>query len=262
MGKDCLSVMKDEEMLISVVMPAYNAVSTIRESIQSVIEQDYKNWELIVVNDCSTDGTKEVVSEYTKVDDRIRLINKEHNEGVGKARNTGISLAKGEWIAFLDSDDLWTAEKLSKVVALMGAHPEGKLFFTASAFIDYEGNRSDYILQVPEKIDYEELLKQNLISCSSVVVSKETMAKNEMPSGIIHEDYAAWLSILKQEPYAYGLNEALLVYRLSKKSKSGNKLKAAKMNWRTYRAVGVPFFKTVKCMAVYIARSLKKYSSI
>ena len=250
-----------QQLLISIIMPAYNASATIRESIQSVLAQDYTNWELIVVNDCSTDETEAIILEYLS-DNRIKLINKDQNEEVSKARNTGIKQSKGDWIAFLDSDDLWTPDKLSKIVALLQENPHGKLFFTGSAFINYEGERSKYILQVPNKIDYRELLKQNLISCSSVLVYKETIKAHMMPVGNIHEDYATWLSILKYEPYAYGLNEPLLIYRLSRKSKSGNKFKALKMNWNTYRFVGVSFFCSIIYMLVYIFRNMKKYFSI
>ena len=250
------------DILFSIIMPAYNASSTIGDSIESVLKQTYSNWELIVVNDCSNDNTSEKVVEYSARDKRIKLINKLKNEGVGSARNTGVLNSNSEWIAFLDSDDMWSEDKLEKILELMRKNPNGKLFFTGSAFINYEGKRSNYILQVPQKIDFEELLKQNLISCSSVVVSKESMLKYNMPKGNLHEDYATWLSILKDEPFAYGLNEPLLIYRMSKNSKSGNKLKAVKMNWTTYRTVGVSFFKAVVSMFSYIYRNIKKYSSI
>lgn len=253
---------KDPEILISIVMPAYNAVDTIEESIRSVIKQTYRIWELIIVNDCSADKTVDTVKAFIEKDERIRLIDLEKNRGVGMARNIGVDAAKGDWIAFLDSDDLWTENKLAETISLMNKIPEGKLFFTGSAFIGYDGKRSDYILNVPEKIDFQELLKQNLISCSSVVVDKQSVKECRMPGGELHEDFATWLSILKREKYAYGLNEPLLVYRLSKKSRSGNKWKAAKMNWKTYRKVGVPFFEAVKSMLVYAFRSVKKYTSI
>lgn len=252
----------NQDMLISIVMPAYNAVDTIEESIQSVIHQTHQNWELIVVNDCSSDKTGDLVNEYVNKNKKMKLINNEGNVGVGQARNIGVDAATGNWIAFLDSDDIWTENKLTKTISLIKLNPKGKLFFTGSSFIDYKGNQSDYVLKVPEKIDFNGLLKQNLISCSSVVVLKDSLIQCRMPSGDLHEDYATWLTILKQEEYAYGVNEPLLIYRLSKSSKSGNKWKAAKMNWKTYRKVGIPFFQAVKNMFIYAWRSIKKYSSI
>lgn len=247
-------------MLVSVVIPAYNAEKYISYALDSVLMQTYTEYEIIVVDDCSTDGTFEIVKEYADEYPNIKLYRNQKNSGVSYSRNFGVSVACGAYIAFLDSDDMWEKEKLQKQVEMLEVHPDTALLFTASSFIDSDGNLMKYILNVPEKIDYKTLLKQNIISCSSVMVKKTYMTEIKMQSDKMHEDFAVWLKILQRESFAYGINEPLLKYRLLNNSKSSNKLNAAKMNWRVYRYVGVGFFKSIYYMLHYVVRSIKKYS--
>lgn len=126
-----------------------------------------------------------------------------------------------------------------------------------------EGQRLPYTLRVPSQITYGDLLKQNLISCSSSLVRRETLIRYPMERDpMLHEDYATWLKILKEEPYAVGIDEPLLIYRLSPSSKSGNKLRAAKMQWRTYQNIGLPWWKSVPTFILYAYKNLKKYTQI
>lgn len=248
---------------ISVVIPCYNAEKTLGRTVDSVLAQSYQNIEIILIDDVSKDGTLKVAREYEAKDSRIRVIAKSENGGVARARNDGVKAASCDWIAFVDSDDYWAADKLEKQIAAVERDPAAGLVFTGSAFISDEGKMFDYTLSVPERITYNELLSQNLISCSSVLVKKELMEHNPMPTDKdIHEDFATWLAVLSECGYAVGINEPLLIYQISSKSKSGNKLYAVKMQWRTYRCAKVGFFKSVKHFIIYAYRSLKKYGNI
>lgn len=249
-------------MLISIIMPAYNAEKYIDESIMSVINQTWKNWELLIIDDCSTDSTKKIINKYTSLDTRIRLLSNTNNQGVSYTRNKGIQESHGNWVAFLDSDDLWTPDKLSMQVDLI--NKTNALFtFTGSAFIDENGMALKYTLSVPDQIGYEELLKQNLISCSSVLISKPLLLSHPMIEGNIHEDFFTWLTILRDENInAYGVSSPALIYRIHSSSKSAKKWKAAIMNWKVYRKIGLSLVMCCYYQSHYIFRNVKKYSNI
>lgn len=245
---------------VSVIMPAYNAEKTIGKAIESVLAQTYPKLELIIIDDCSTDNTQKIYKQYLEMDTRVQILLNKQNMGVGYCRNYGIKLARYPWIAFLDSDDMWEHNKLEKQYAVLMQHPSISICFTGSSFIDEYGNRCKYIMRVPKRIEYTDLLKQNLISCSSVLTKKSVLLRHPMINDpMIHEDFAVWLRILREEQYAVGIDEPLLIYRLCKNSKSGNKLRAAKMQWRTYRSVGVKLPEAVYYFIIYALRSLKKY---
>lgn len=249
--------------LISVVIPAYNAEKTIEKAIQSAIGQTYSDLEVVIIDDCSQDGTIKIVADYAKIDNRIRVFQNHTNKGVAFSRNRGVGAARGEWIAFLDSDDRWDMSKLEKQAALLEQNPFCSLCFTGSAFENSEGIRCNYTLHVPEKMKYHDLLKQNLISCSSVLVKKEVLIKFPMKSDPkIHEDLATWLKILKDGAEAVGIDEPLLIYRLSSQSKSGNKLQAARMQWKTYKVAGIGYLKSTRYFFTYAWRNIKKYLHI
>ncbi|MBQ8606194.1 MAG: glycosyltransferase family 2 protein [Clostridia bacterium] len=248
---------------VSVVMPAYNASKTIRAAIDSVLCQTHYELELIVVNDCSKDDTEKIVLEYTKKDPRVRLVTNPQNSGVSITRNNGVKKARYELVALLDSDDSWEETKLEKQLDAMSKNPQAAICFTATAYVSEDGERSDYVLTVPERVTYNDVLKQNIVSCSSVMVKRSALLEDPMPAcRDIHEDLATWLAILKKTPYAVGVNEPLLIYRVSKNGKSGNKIEAAKMQWRTYRMSKVPFFKAAYCFLVYALRNIKKFRQV
>ena len=244
--------------LISVIMAAYNAEKTIEKAIQSVLEQTYAEWELIVVNDCSKDRTLEIVNSLLESDTRIRLINNDKNSGVSITRKNGLACASGEWIAILDSDDFWLPDKLEKQMNIIREN-DAELVFTGSSFISADGAPIDWILHVPETVSYRKLLKQNLVSNSSVLVNKTLYQEYYAVGDNMHEDFAIWLGITKTGREAYGIDEPLLVYRVDKSSKSGNKLRAAKMNWNTYRYIGLNPISSVYYMFWYTANGLLKY---
>ncbi len=247
--------------LISVIMAAYNAEKTIELAIRSVLNQTYTNFELLVIDDGSTDNTVSVVQRLADYDSRVILIRNEKNSGVSYTRRYGLKMARGTWIAILDSDDAWKPEKLEKQVLLQQlTHAE--LLYTGSTFMDEDGKAIHWQLHVPQKIEYKKLLKQNLISNSSSLVKKTLYEQNYVMGNKMHEDYAIWLNILKSGQVAYGVDEPLLIYRIAKTSKSGNKIDSAKMNWRTYRACGLNILSAAYYEACYIFNGLKKYKSI
>ncbi len=245
--------------LISIIMAAYNAERTIGQAIESVLAQSYNNWELIIVNDCSTDKTATQINKYQ--DSRIIKLNNASNMGVSLTRLRAVQEAKGEWIAVLDSDDAWTPDKLEKQV-LHQIKSNANLLYTGSAFMKSDGSPIGWTLHVPEKITYRKLLKQNLISNSSVLVRKRLYQAYQIQAANIHEDYACWLGCLRDGEIAFGIDEPLLIYRLSPNSKTGNKLKSAKMNWNTYQAVGIGPMQAAYYMVFYAINGLVKYRQI
>lgn len=253
--------MGDSIYLISVIMAAYNAETTIVRAIESVLNQTYPHFELLVVNDCSTDRTAELVKKIEARDKRVRLISNQKNSGVSFTRKHGLDEARGEWIAILDSDDAWAPEKLEKQIALQ-EKMNGDLLFTGSAFMDANGQPIDWYLHAPAEVAYRQLLKQNILSNSSALVRKELYAKYYAVGDGMHEDFAIWLGILKEGKKAYGVDEPLLIYRIAKSSKSGNKVKAAKMNWNTYRHIGLNPLSALYYECWYVVKGLLKYKNL
>lgn len=253
--------MGDFNELISIVMPAYNSEKYICDSIESVINQSYENWELIVIDDNSSDSTFQIVEFFKEKDSRIRLYKNLVNSGVSKSRNKAISLAKGNWIAFLDSDDLWTKNKLKKQVDMI-KYFNAEFIFTGSSFIDENGQAFVGGFEVPNLVDFKKLKKQNVISCSSVLIKKTYVLNVKMENDKIHEDYAVWLKILKSGVLAYGLNEKLLIYRISRSSKSGNKLKTFSMTYNVFRFVGLNRVEALYSLSCHIILSSIKYFKI
>ena len=247
--------------LISIIMAAYNAEKTIEQAINSVLSQTYTNFELLVVNDCSTDRTAELVKSIAAKDSRVRLISNVKNNGVSYTRKHGLEEAKGSWIAILDSDDAWAPEKLEKQIDFQ-RRTNADLLFTGSAFMDSEGQSIGWYLHAPAEVTYRQLLKQNVLSNSSALVRKELYAKHYAVGDDMHENFAIWLSILKEGKKAYGVDEPLLIYRIAKSSKSGNKVKAAKMNWNTYRYVGLNPIEAAYYEGWYMIKNVIKYTNL
>lgn len=251
-----------EKDLISIIVPVYNAEKFLDQTISTVLDQTYKNWELILVNDKSTDSSVEIINKYIEMNKNIKLIQNVKNSGAAVSRNNGIEVASGKYIAFLDADDLWEKDKLEQQINVLKKNSEVGMVFTGSSFIDEQNINYNFILKIPEKIKYKELLKQNVISCSSVLIKKEYAQRYKMPKGYIHEDFYTWLNLLKDNVEVVGINKPLLKYRISHKSKSGNKFKAAKMNYNVYKLMKLNIFKRIYYMIIYSYRGIKKYSKI
>lgn len=249
--------------MISIIMPAYNAEKYIEQSIQSVLAQTYTNWELLVIDDGSSDQTAAIVKAWQQKDSRICYISNKKNIGVAETRNRGISAAHGEWIAFLDSDDCWHSEKLQlQIDTAVKCHAD--FLFTGSSFMDEYSSPLNYYLPAPPTVNYKQLLKQNVISCSSILIRKSLVAQYPMKHAEnMHEDFAVWLQILRDKKIsAYGINHPLLIYRISRTSKSGNKIKAGLMTYRVYRYIGLPVIPAFYYWCCYFYRSLKKYHNL
>ena len=227
---------------VSIIVPVYNAVEYIGETIESVIDQSYINWELLLVDDCSTDDSVDVILEQIKsapvgIREKIRLIRQSENAGAAKARNRGITEAVGRYIAFLDADDKWMEYKLEKELQYMCKN-EAAFVFTGYEFADERAVGTGKIVIVPKTLNYKEALQQTVIFTTTVIFDLNKITKEEimMPT-IKSEDTATWWRILKSGYTAYGLNENLALYRRPVKSLSSNKLEAIRRIWNLYRQV-------------------------
>lgn len=248
---------------ISIITPAYNCEKYLKEAVDSVLAQTYNDWEMLIIDDCSSDGTLSCMKNLAKTDNRIKILRNEVNSGSAATRNRGIREATGEWIAFLDSDDLWNPDKLSMQMDVVKNNSDAEFIFSGSAFIEDDGMTIAHVLHVPGKVNRRKLLGQNIISCSSVLIKRELMLEFPMPEEDgIHEDFACWLEILKKVGYAYGVDEPLLIYRRAVASKSGQKGKSAHMNWQTYIKAGVPTGQRIFYMLAYTAHGLIKYAKL
>lgn len=246
------------EPLVSVVMPAYNVSKFIGESIESVLRQTYKNWELIIVNDCSKDNTEEVIKNYIRIDNRIKYYNQDKNLGIATARNLAIKKAKGKYIAFLDSDDLWKEDKLTEQIYFMESN---RLEFSYTDYEKRNQNLSKILktIKCPNKIDYKYGLKGNKIACLTVIVTSRVLKENLMPQ-IKHEDYATWLQILRKDNIAYGLDKNLAIYRVNENSTTSNKLKILFWTFPIYytqEKFGV--IKSLYYLSCHLLQAIKKY---
>ena len=245
--------------LVSIIMPSYNSEKFIRESIDSVMAQTYQNWEMIIVDDVSQDNSNKIVEQYTKKDNRIKLIKLEENSGPAIARNKAIEEAKGRYIAFLDSDDYWSEDKLSKQLHFMKEN-NYELSFTSYVSIDELTGKILRHIKVPPRVDYKKLLKQNIIGCLTVIYDTERLGKVMMPNIIKRQDYALWLKLLKRVPYAYGLGESLAYYRVRDFSVSSNKIIASKYHWKVLRDIEkLPLYKAIYYFWWYTYKSIMKY---
>ncbi len=251
-----------KQTYVSVIMPVYNASRFLKQSVESVLSQSYKDFEFIIVDDCSSDNSYEILCELEKTDDRITVYKNDCNKGVSYSRNFGVAKAKGDLVALIDSDDMWTKDKLKKQLDLFCTYPDTDLCFTGSGYIDTNNVMSDFVFRVPDKVEYKTLLKQNVVSCSSVVIKKEWLLKYPMANDSMHEDFAVWLSVLKSGGVARGIDEPLLTYRVDKSSKSGNKFKSMKMTYMVYKYLGLNVFKRLYYMMTYIILGIKKHGSI
>jgi len=248
----------DSNPLVSIVMPAYNSAAYIGVAIESVLAQTYKNWELIIIDDGSHDGTADVIRRYSKDEHRIRVLTHEKNKGIAVARNLGFASASGDWIACLDSDDMWLPNKLERQLS-KALELQADFLFTGSSFINRAGKPYKGMLSVPERLTYNQLKINNIIPCSSVLIKKSLIGHNIMLQGAFHEDYAAWLAILKKGVTAYGINEPLLVYRITRESQSGNRFRSLKLTYGSYRQVGIGWFHALVLLSVNACLATRKY---
>ena len=243
---------------ISVIMPTYNSSLYISEAVDSVLGQTYSNLELLIVDDCSTDNTANIIGDYERSDDRVKLFSTSQNSGPAVARNIAIEKAGGRFIAFLDSDDVWVVEKLEKQIAFMKAKGAA-LSYTAYEKMDEQGRLFNRIVSVPSTINYEGLLSASVIGCLTAVYDTKIVGKVFMPDIIKRQDYGLWLRILRPGYIAYGLNESLAYLRKRKNSVSSNKFLAVSYVWKLFREVEkLNFFRSLYHITCYAIRALVK----
>lgn len=224
-----------DEDLVSIVTPAFKAAKYIGHTIASVQAQSYGNWEMLIVDDCSPDDTAAVVTTFSAADPRVRLIRQKHNGGPAAARNAAIREAKGRWLAFLDSDDLWLPAKLNHQVDFQRRHGV-KLTFTEFRRISADGSRIGHLVRVPDRLDYQTLLGNTAIATSTVIVDRALAGDIEMKK-IYYDDFGCWLDVLRAGGFARGIHEDLMRYRVVGGSVSRNKRRSAMEVWKIYREV-------------------------
>lgn len=240
---------------MSIITPAYNAEKTIENCINSVLNQTYTNWELIIIDDCSTDNTVAVVDRFLHMDKRIIFIKNNKNIGSGETRNKGIRMGKGRYIAFLDSDDIWFPQKLEIQLEFMRRN---NLFFTYSSYY-VKSNNNLFLFEVPQHIRFEDLLKTCWIGCLTVVYDKEMIGKYFMPTIKKAQDYVTWLNILKDHGAVSGIKMPLAQYNIHRRSNSYNKIRAIKYQWHVYRKYeGLSVFSSIYYIFFYSYFGLRK----
>lgn len=222
--------------LVSVIMPTYNCGRFITETIASIQAQTYTNWEIEIVDDCSTDDTKVVVEALMEEDSRIHYYCLETNSGAAVARTESMKRAQGEYMAFCDSDDLWMPDKLERQLAFMN---ENGYAFSCTAYeqIDEESNSLSRVIKTVKKTDYNRLLLDCPVGNSTVMYNVGMMGKFEVPNIRKRNDDALWLTMLKKEKYIWGMPDVLMKYRIRKNSISSNKLAVIKYHWILYREI-------------------------
>ncbi|MCY8424066.1 glycosyltransferase [Bacillus vallismortis] len=244
--------------LVSVITPSYNARDYIEDTIQSVLDQSHPHWEMIIVDDCSTDGTRGILKQYEERDERIHVVYMEENGGAAVARNKALERAQGRFVAFLDSDDKWKKDKLEKQLDFM-MERSCAFSFTGYSLMAQDGTPLDKFIHAPESLTYDDALKNTIIGCLTVMIDREQTGQIQMPNIRTRQDLATWLSLLKKGFTAYGMNECLAEYRLVNNSISSNKWKAAKKTWFVYREIErLHFIKATWCFVQYAKNAVKK----
>ncbi|TGK31135.1 glycosyltransferase family 2 protein [Leptospira gomenensis] len=247
---------------VSVIMPVYNSEKFIGDSIQSVLRQTYTDWELMIVDDLSKDGSRELMKQYAKSDSRIRALFKETNSGSADTRNHGIRNATGRYIAFLDSDDLWDETFLEEQIRLM---KENDAAFSFSAFRVIDENSNPILrpqLVHKTKIDYKDSLFYNRIGLLTAMYDSRVVGKMYFDVSLksLRDDYALWLDILKKTPFAIGNRKVQASYRVRKGAVTANKKKLILPHYRMLRnREKVGLARALFSTAVWGLLGLKKY---
>ncbi|EFL6936721.1 TPA: glycosyltransferase family 2 protein [Escherichia coli] len=245
---------------VSIIMPSFNSEKTIQAAIESVRAQTYSSWELIISDDNSSDSTVEIVEKNVLYEPRIILIQHSENRGAGFSRNDAISKARGKYIAFLDSDDIWHEKKLEIQIRFMSERKLA-LSYTQYQKINMEGVKGKIIIP-PGVTSYSELLKSNVIGCLTAVYDQEILGKMYMPLIRKRQDMALWLDILKKIEFAYCVPEVLAFYREGHNSLSSNKIKILSSQWDFYRGhLKFGIFRSAYYFSFYVFKALKKHKT-
>ena len=245
------------EECISVVIPVYNGGATLSMAVDSATGQAFVR-EILIIDDCSEDETAAIARSYEQKNKKIKYIKNERNSGAAASRNRGVNLAAGEYIAFLDADDYWTEGKLKAQLSLM-KRTDAVLSSTARELLHADGTQTGHIIPIKPRITYRELLKHNSLSCSAVLAKRDVLLEFPMEHEDSHEDYITWLEIVRKYGFAVGLNKPYLKYRMSSASKSGTKLKSARMTYKAYRYAGLSVPASLAYFISYTLHGIFKY---
>lgn len=258
---------RKRQVMVSVIIPVHNAEKFIKETIDCVRAQSYGDWELLLIEDGSTDRTMDIMAAYLEEvkDERIQLKKREIRTpeektfGAARARNLGLSLAQGRYIAYLDADDRWRADKLERELAFLQEKSAG-FVFTGYEFGDENAKGTGKIVHVPETLIYKQALANTTIFTSTVMIDTEKIEKSLLVMPCIKsEDTASWWKILKSGVTAYGLDENLVVYRRAGNSLSSNKIEALRRIWNLYRqAAGLSVFASACHFVPWAYRAVKR----
>ena len=237
------------QALVSIITPLYNAEAYITHTIQSIQNQTYTHWEHIIINDCSTDASLEIVEEFAKNDTRIKVITLSRNSGAAQSRNKATELATGEYIAFLDSDDLWHPEKLEKQLRFM-EEKDAAVSYTSYVHINEEGKSLGKRIKALPELSYKKQHSNNYIGNLTGIYKASEIGKIIAPNIRKRQDWAVWLeAIKKSNRTAVGLQEDLAYYRIRQGSISSNKLNLVKYNFRFYKEyLGYSWIKSTSCL--------------
>jgi len=244
---------------VSIIMPIYNSEKYLADAVKSVIAQTYSFWELILIDDNSSDGSKKNAEHFKSAEPRIKLICLNTNSGAAVARNAGILMATGKYIAFLDADDLWLPEKLEHQVHFM-ENSGIALSCTWYKAIAHDGNELNKIIKSQPNISYKQLLKSNTIGCLTAMYNVEVCGIQLMPLIRKRQDYGLWLNILKSGHQAACIPQVLAVYRTGANSLSNNKFSVLKYNWQLLRKhQGLSFFESLYYFCCNLLNKIFKY---
>jgi len=245
--------------MITVVTPSYNCSAFILDTINSVLSQSYSNWEMIIVDDCSTDNSVETIEKIINDNPRIRLIRLKNNVGSAQSRNIALEVANGRFIAFLDSDDVWYPDKLEKQVLFM-LEKKTPISFTSYELIDENGVNKNHVISSVEKLHQIDYLKNTIIGFSTSMVDTKIVGNNFRMKDIrTRQDTSLWITLLGKGFIAYGIDEVLVKYRVHSGSISANKAKAAKQVWNLYFNIHkIGLLKSMYCFSFYVFNAIKK----
>lgn len=246
------------DKLVSVIIPTYNVADYLDSTLKSIVTQTYKNLEIIIVDDKSSDGTQEKISKWQEQDKRIvvKLLNK--NSGAAVTRNIALEMARGRYIAFCDSDDLWETNKIEEQLKFM---EKSKIFFSYTQYILARADGKSKIVYVHDKLDYEKSLRNSFcITTSSVMLDRNVVGDIRIPLVRTGQDHLLWWSIMKRGIFAYALQKPVTIIRIRKNSLSEKNFSLIKKRWKLYRHYeGLSFFKCINIFVHYAINGIKKY---
>lgn len=244
---------------VSIVMPAYNSEKYLFDTVKSVISQSYSNWELIIIDDCSKDSTKTIIEKLSQLDFRIKSIFLNKNSGAGIARNAGIRISEGQYLAFLDADDIWSEEKLELQVKHLSSN-NAAICHTSFRFIDECGESRQGGVKVSPQVCLKDNLKNTEIGTSTAIIDRYKIDRNiEFSSIRARQDLKLWIQLLGLGYTSFGLEKSLVKYRVRSGSVSSNKIKMLILTFGVYMGVNqLSYFSRISCYCCYVLNAIRK----